>query len=396
MSTEKPVRPGVLLRRASIVLVAAWAVTVARAADVDFRPTMTFGIFHGGNLAVIGGGRGDEAASLAFDLLAERKTEKSAFAFTYRPSYVAYRQNSDLNYFGNAIVMGYARESSLVTRFKVDAYVSRSDSQGQSADTADRALTFIPRTTLTHGDVRIGGTARAGPRGLVDWQLRAGADRYKDIGAFDFNDSTAIGGRLAFRGELSVRNSLGVGLELASFDYEKTSGVLVESVGIVGACQANESWLFEYSVGGTRATFDGEAIDGASFDAKLAYAIGKASTFSAGARQVFAPGTGLAGTTQDRGVWLSYGHVPTGWGLSGSVVAGYWQRDELRFANSGANQDTAAFNVNGLIGWKFNRYITIDWAYAFVDQRARNASSPTLNTSYSNYGLFLRWAIRGR
>ena len=214
--------------------------------------------------------------------------------------------------------------------------------------------------------------------------------------AFDFNDSTDFGGRVAWRGELSVRNSLGVGLEVASFGYELKPGVLVESLGIVGACQANESRLLEYSVGATRATSDRESIDGVSFDAKLAYAIGRASTFSAGARQVFAPGTGLTGTTQDRGVWVSYGHVPTGWGLSGSVVGGYWQRDELRFAGAGSNQDSAAFTVNGAIGWKFNRYVTIDWAYAFVDQRARNASSAALDTSYSNYGLFLRWAIRGR
>jgi hypothetical protein len=390
---------------AGIILAATCAATVVSAADVDFRPAMTLGVFSNGNVSVIGPGQGDDGASLELDLDVDRKTPKSVFAFSYRPSYVAYRRSSDLDYFGNTIILSFARESSLTSRFNLDAYASRTDNQSQIAETADRATTFVPRTTLTRGNMRVGGTVGAGQRGFVDWQLRAGGDRYKDLKddpgtvvdeSFDFNNSENVGGRLAWRRELSVRNSLGLGLDVARFWYEITPAVDVESIGLVGTCQAGPSWILDYSAGASRATSDGESIDGVSFEAKLAHEVKEASTFSAGLRQAFAPGTGLTGSTRDRGVWVAYARTPTTRGLSGSVVGGYWQRDEIRFASAGRNQDTAAFTVNGLIGWKFSRFIALDLAYLFVDQSARNGSDPALDTRYSSYGIYLRWTIRGR
>ena len=81
---------------------------------------------------------------------------------------------------------------------------------------------------------------------------------------------------------------------------------------------------------------------------------------------------------------------------SGSVVAGYWQRDALQIASVSTGGDSGAFTANGSIGWDFNRYIAVNGAYAFIDQSARNGGDPSLDTTYSSYGLYLRWAIRGR
>jgi hypothetical protein len=112
---------------------------------------------------------------------------------------------------------------------------------------------------------------------------------------------------------------------------------------------------------------------------------------------VFAPGTGLGGSTQDRGVWIAFGHAPVGNGLSGSVLGGYWQRTELQFATSTPSAgDSESFNINGTLGWEFNRYLSINAAYAFIDQNGRNGAPESLDTNYSSYGLYLRWIFRGR
>ena len=366
---------------------------------------MTFGVFHDGNVSVIGGGHGDELATLAFDLIWDRKTPKSTFALSYRPSFVVYHRSSELDYFANTLVVGFTKDSSRASRLMVDVYVSRTDYQGQTAKTADRATTFVPRSTVTLANIKVDGTVGAGRRGFVDWQLRGGVDLYEDlpddpataaVDPIDFNDGTAVGGRIAWRDELSVRNTLGLGLDAAHFGYESTPSVVVESFGLVGTCQAGPSWMIDYAAGASRATSDGDTIDGFSFDATIEYAVGRASTFRAGARQVFAPGTGLGGATQDRGVWISYSHAPSARGLSGSVVGGYWQRNALQFASAPTTGDSAAFNVNGSIGWDFNRYVALNGGYAFIDQSALNGGDPALNTNYSSYGLYLRWAIRGR
>ena len=81
------------------------------------------------------------------------------------------------------------------------------------------------------------------------------------------------------------------------------------------------------------------------------------------------------------------------------MLGGYWQRDELQFGSStpatGAG-DTESFNLNGTLGWEFNRYISINAAYAYIYQRGRNVESTSLDTNYSSYGLYLRWIFRGR
>jgi len=402
LSTERFAHPFAVARGAGFVFLATWT---ARAADVDFRPVMTFGVFHSGNIAVTGAGPGDEGAALAFDLNVERATASSTLAFSYRPSYVVYRKSSDLDYFGNTVVLGYSKEYSKSSNFRLDVYASRTDYQGASQDTKDAAITFVPRTTLTQGNVKAGGTVGAGRRGFVDWELRAGLDKYTDVkddpattalDGFDFNDTTAFGGRVAWRSEVSARNTLGFGVLASLFGYETGPNVVVEAIGLVGTCEISTFWRLDYAAGASRAVSDADSIDGFSFDATFEYAAGKETTLSAGARQVFAPGTGIGAATQDRGVWIGYAHAPTAKGLSGSVVGGYWQRDELAFGSAGPTNNTESLNVNGMLGWNFNRYLALEANYAYIDQSSRDGSIASLDTNYSSYGLFLRWAIRGR
>ena len=154
-----------MVRRGGLLLLAAG---VAGPCQADFRPELTFGVFHDGNISVIGEGNGDEGATLAFDLIWDHVTATSTFTFSYRPSYTAYRTFSELDYFGNRAVVGYVREWSKSSRFTIDAYAARTDRQGQTADNADTATTFVPRTTETQANVRFAGTVGAGRRGLLD------------------------------------------------------------------------------------------------------------------------------------------------------------------------------------------------------------------------------------
>lgn len=407
MSTDVLVRPPAVVRGAGLLLLAAGAVSPAKA---DFRPMLTFGVFHDGNISVTGEGTGDEGASLAFDLEWDHQTATSTFAFTYRPSYTAYRTFSELDYFGNRLVLAYAKEWSRASRFTIDAYVSRTDHQGQTVDNADTATTFVPRTTESQANVKFAGTHGAGRRGLLDWELRGEGFAYEDVNddpatvaneAFDFNNSTMGGGRLGWRGEISERNTLGAAVDVTYFGYERGPGVGVGTVGLVGTYQASASWLIDYAAGYSRAESDGFAVDGISFNGRVDYTVlEKESTFSAGARQVFAPGTGLGGATQDRVVWVSYGHTPTARGISGSLLASYSQRDTVQFGPVPPGGDTSTASASGTLGWMFNRYLSLNAYAAYVDQSSRNEPDPALaaalETSYASYALFLRWAIRGR
>lgn len=402
MSTERFTHPFAVARGAGLVFLAT---CTARAADVDFRPTMTFGLFHSGNVSVTGEGQGDDGAAIAFDLNVERATATSTLAFSYRPSYVVYHKSSDLDYFGNTVVLGFSKDYSKASSYRIDVYASRTDYQGLSQDTKDAAVTFVPRTTLTQGSVKAEGTVSAGRRGFVDWEVRAGLDKYDDVAdnpatatpdAVDYNDTTAFGGRVAWRGEISARNTMGVGVLASLFGYETGPNVVIEAVGLVGTCEISSFWRLDYAAGASQAVSDSDSIGGFSFDATVEYAAGNETTLSAGARQVFAPGTGIGSATQDRGVWIGYAHAPTAKGLSGSAVGGYWQRDELAFGTTGPTNDTESLNVNGILGWNFNRYIALEANYAYIDQSSRDSSVASLDTNYSSYGLFLRWAIRGR
>lgn len=417
------------------------AVSTSGTVNADFRPTLTFGVLHDGNVSVVGGGTGvcslltskacssnadctggqgsctvlgpgdsDESVTIAFDFIWDHQTATSTFAFTYRPSYTAYRTFSELDYFGNRIVMAYAKEWSRASRFTIDAYAARTDHQGQTTDNADTATTFVPRTTETQANLKFAGTHGAGRRGLLDWALRGEGFVYEDVindpataanEAFDFNNSMSGGGRLGWRGEISERNTLGAAVDVVYFGYESGPGVGVGTVGLVGTYQASASWLIDYAAGYSRAESDGFAVNGISFNGRVDYSVlEKKSTLSAGARQVFAPGTGLGGATQDRVVWVSYGHTPTARGISGSLLASYSQRDTVQFGPSPPGGDTSSASASGTIGWMFSRFLSLNAYGAYVDQTSRNEPDPVLaaalETSYASYALFLRWAIRGR
>ena len=405
MSIEPLNRRHVLVHGPGVLLVTACFVVKVRAAAVDFRPAMNFGVFHNGNISVIGAGQGDEVTTLAFDLVWDRQTPTSAFALTYSPSVVVYRQSDGLDYFANTLVVDFTRHLSEASQVKVAAYFARTDYQGQTADTADRATTFVPRSTQTLATVSADGTVPAGRRGFVDWQLRVGVDLYEDVpddpattapDQIDFNNDTFVAGAIAWRRKLSVRNTLGLGFRAAHFGYESTPTVVGGTFGMVGDSQLGRSWKLAYAVGASRASSDGDSTDGFSFDIRIGYQAGEASTFSVGARQGYSPGRGFGGATQDLGAWISYGRSSIARGITGSVVAGYWQRNALQLASTSTSGDTETFNVRGSIGWAFNRYVALDGAYMYVYQLGTNGAASALDTNYSSYGLYLRWAIRGR
>jgi hypothetical protein len=388
-----------------VLLVAACFVVKVRAASMDFRPALRFGLFHDGNINVIGGGRGDDVAALSFDLVWDRKTPTTTFELLYRPSYVYYRQASDLDYFANTLVVDFTKEQSNQSRVTVEGYFTRTDHQGQTQFTADRATTFVPRSTQTIASLDVDGTVPAGRRGFVDWRVRGGVNLYSDVpdnpetptpDPINFNDSGWLSGRLDWRDEISARNTLGLGFAAGHFGYELTPAVVVASLGLVGTCQASPLWTFDYAVGASRATSNGSSDDGFTFDATIRYAAGRASTFEAGARQVFAPGTGVGGATQDLGAWISYSHQRAERGLFGEAVGGYWKRYALESDSPAAVGDTETFNVTGSMGWAFNRFVALEGAYAFIDQKGTNGANSAFDTNYSMYGIYLRWAIRGR
>jgi hypothetical protein len=166
------------VRRAGVALVATWAVTSARAADVNFRPTMSFGLFHDGNISVTGGARGDENATVALDLAVDSKTPTTMFSFSYRPTYVAYRRATDLNYFGNTVSMGFSADTSRDSHYAFDMYVSRTDHQGLTEHTG-RGRVLFPNDA-TQGSFR--SPARTAQGDAASWTgIRGGADCYKDL-----------------------------------------------------------------------------------------------------------------------------------------------------------------------------------------------------------------------
>jgi hypothetical protein len=433
LSTDRASTTRIWIYGAGLVLLAHGAVG---AAEVDFRPSLSFGAFYNGNLAVTGEGPGDYGANLALDLRVERRTATSLFSFDYRPAYEAYQESKDLDYFSNTIAMGYSREGARASKFYFNVYGTRTDYQGATPLNPDAATTFLPRTTLTRGDARIGGNIAAGKRGFVDLQLRGAVELYDDLDdnpatpnvagdPVDFVDTTAGAASIAWRTEVSPRNTIGVTVDGSYFDYENEvtrvelidvppgyfilppghpENVLVETLGVVGTSQPGEYWQLSYLVGWSRAESGDFNVSGFSFDLTAEYTALRETTFSGGARQVFSPGTGvptgtadgvgISTTTQDRGIWVSYAHSPSARGLSGAVVGGFWQREVVNFEESSTGAASNSINVTGNVGWKFNRFITLSANAAFVDQSTKQSSS--LETNYLSYGFFLNWAIRGR
>jgi len=65
LSTERFSLPFAVASGAGVLFLATYS---ASAAEVDFHPALSFGVFHDGNISVTRGGSGDDDATLALDL----------------------------------------------------------------------------------------------------------------------------------------------------------------------------------------------------------------------------------------------------------------------------------------------------------------------------------------
>jgi hypothetical protein len=367
----------------------------ARAADVDFRPVLTFGLYHDGNVQIIGSTAvGDDSAAAAVDLPVHRTTENSALAFLYQARYVWYRKNGDLDYFGNTLSLNYSQEVSRRTHFQVAAGATRTDYQGITSASPDQALTFVPRTTLTRAFANVGGAIGLAERSLLDWEVRVGSDHYDDVPGVTFNNAFSAGARTGWRYEVSERSTIGLALSADWFDFQVGDDYVSETLVLTGTHKTGRSMSLAYDVGISRtSTTAGSSTEGrllVSFTRELS----QTSHLTAGARQWVTSGNGLQAATTDSGAWISYAQSSERNGLTGSIDGAYWVRKGVPVAGT-TTLETETFNVFGALGWRFGRFVSLNGAASYVYQNDRSGTAAALNTRYVSYGLFLRWGIRG-
>lgn len=411
----------------------ALVVGSAIAADVNFRPSLTFGAYYDGNTAVIGNasGQGDGVAALAADLAVDRTTPDSDLSFSYRPSYVAYNNDSDLNYFGQTADLSYTRTASRSAHYTFGLTAYRSERQGVRADSPSAAATFVTRSMQTHVGARVRGS-HTGRRNLIDWEITGNIDDYSQTqppsqpsppvcvvdqdcddgnpctqdtcvaggcqhqpnGSCVLENSSSLGALAAWRYEVSEKSSIGLGLSFQSLFYASLPTVYVESFGLVGAYTISRSTSMTYTAGVSRSSSEGSSDSSFAGDVAFSRTITEVSSLSAGVRQSVSAGSGLGGVSLDTGGYVSYSHTAPRRGLSGSVLAGYWRRDPVAVGAAAAAASTQTLNAGGSVAWNFNRFLSLGFAYAFSDQTSSDPA--TLDTTYSSYGLNLLWAIRGR
>jgi hypothetical protein len=394
-----------VLKSFPIFLAAVMAAGAAKGADVDFRPALWFGLFHDGNLHVVSfdpatqqstGRTGDDAASLGIDFAVHRTTPTSTLDFSYRPSYVRYRVSTQLDYLANDVTFGYTNEFSKRTTLASRLDLSRTDAQGISRARPDLATNLVPRTTVTRGHGDVGGTVAVARRGLVDWQVRASADRYDPVPGVAFNDSRAFGARGGWRYEKNQRSTIGLAVDVDWFGYDLSPSVVVQTLALAGTNLLGRNTTLNYGAGLSRSASDGASSTDPTFFVSVDRRITDVSTFVAGVRRSVSPGVGVrvgpSGSTLDTGGWAAYTHVVPRRGLTGSVYGAYWSREGLDFG-AGAAPTIKTGIVSGAIGWAFTRFVSLNLSYAWYDQRVAGTSAPT---RYSSYGLYLRWAMRGR
>ena len=397
MSTERASTPVPIAgaKTAALLALAALAVSArfAHAAEVDFRPSLAVGWIHDGNVAVVGTNeRGDDTITTVADIAVDRKTPTSTLSFAYRPQYVAYADNSDLNYFGQAARLGFTKSSSRDTKFLVDVAGSRTERQGVNAFRPEQPVAFVPRSTETRADGRVGGTVNASRRSLFDWQVSAGTNQFSDS---TLEDDIFYGGAGAWRYQLSERSSLGIGARFEQFTYDTLSNVTTETLGLVGSHQVSQQTTLTYSAGATRSTSEGSDDVNFSGEFVVAHAVGELTTLTAGIRQSAGPGIGSGGATTDRGAYAAYRRRAERRGFEANVLAGVWERERIEIAGAAAGS-TLAWNTAVTLGWAFNRFVSLNLFGAYTDQGTSDAVSSSLETSYANYGLYVHWAILGR
>lgn len=363
---------------------------------------LSFGLYRDGNVRIVGSdAAGDDSAAGIVDLPVSRTTPSSAFSFLYQARYVWYRRNGDLNYFGNTVETSYAMEPSRRSRVHASAGASRTDSQGITASSADRPLTFLPRTTLTRVFGSIGGSVGAAQRSLVDWEVRAGIDRYKEIPGVTFNNSTSTGARAGWRSEVSERTTIGVAVNLDRFGFDVGSNVIAESLVVTGTHLLGRFTGMTYDAGATRATSNGVSATSGTFRLALSRELSEKSRLNVGVRQSVTQGIGIqtstggsGGATRDSGAWISYAQSSPRGGLHGALDGSYWFHKDLSFGNT-PGTDAETLNLSGALGWRFNRFLSLSASGAYVYQSDRSGSTSPLDTRYASYGVFLRWVIRG-
>jgi hypothetical protein len=375
----------------------------AVAAQVDFRPVLTFGLYHNGNVQVIGEDTiGDDNAAIAVDLAVDRTTLSSEFSFLYQATYVGYRQNRALNFLGNLLSASYVKQLSRRTNLQARGDVSRTDAQGvaaasvdpqANASNVDRPLTFVPRTTILRGYGAVSGSVGVGRRSLVDWAARAGFFRFDEVSGVTFNNSTSVDVLGGWRYELSERTTLGLAVNLNWFGYEGTANSFGESLVLAGTHALSHFTTMTFNVGATRTTANLSNIDG-TFLLAFERALTANSSLNTGIRQSVTSGTGLQAATNDTGAWVSYTQSSPRLGLYGGLQGAYWLRKTLPTENT-SSMETQTLNLAGALGWRFTRFLSLSAAYAQYFQKEKTDSASPLNTSYASYGLFLRWAIRG-
>ncbi len=390
---------------AVLALGAAVLAPPAVAAQVDFRPVLTFGIYHAGNVQIIGGDPiGDQSAAIAVDLAVDRTTATGTFSFLYQGTYVGYRQNRGLNFLGNLLAASYDKQVSQRTNLQATGGVLRTDTQGiatssidsqsGAASSVDRPLTFVPRTTITRGYGTASGSVGVGRRSLVDWAARAGVTRYDEVPGVVFNNSTSVDVLGGWRYELSERTTLGLAVNLNWFGYEATANSFGESLVLAGTHEVSHFTTMKFNLGATRTTTGNIASTSGRFFLSFERELTATSRLNAGAQQLVTPGTGLQAATNDTGAWISYAPSSPRHGLYGALDGGFWFRKTIPTDNA-PTTETETLNLAGALGWRFSRFLSLSAGYAYFYQIDRSDTASSLNTRYASYGLFLRWAIRG-
>ena len=382
----------------------AWVVTTARAAEVIFRPVLVLSGYHDGNVRIIGetGETGDEAFTAALDLDYERSTGSSSWTLNYRPVYTAYRQNDELNYFGQSGHAGFSKSFSGRSNFNADLAASRTDRQGVRPFRPEQPVSFVERDTQTIADLRVGGTFTSGRRSLIDWNVGGGIVDYE---ANTLNDSTYFGGGAGWRYAFSERDSFGFSLRGDGYLYDEVAPQPGEpppavdtgatAAHIVGEHSFSEVTTLYYGAGATYTDSDLSTATNFSGDVSIKRKTSELSELGAGARQSVSSGTGVGGPTLDRGAYVSYMLRAARNGLEANVLAGLWQRDGAAINGAGAPTVTSWSSVE-TVGWAFNRFISANLIHSYSDQKADETQPETFDTSYHSYGFYVRWNMRGR
>ena len=407
----------------------AAAITLVSSAEVLFQPVLTFGLTHDGNTAIIGNptSQGDNVAVVGAELPVSRVTHDSSLSFSYRPQYIAYAEQSDLNYFDQSASLSFETTSSRTSHYSIGLSAYRSDQQGVRSSDADTGVTFVPRNTTTHVALAVHGEHQ-GRRNLFDWEVHGGLDDHGQLVApnpgtqcttavecNDSNDATidtcvngschyeyrpelqlqdaiTAGALASWRYQLSAKSSLGIGFLVDLIFYDQIPDVAVETLGVVGEHTFSRYTSLSYALGGSVTTSEGSNATSGAANVTLSRKITEVSSLSAGIRQGVSHGTSIGGVSLDSGAYVDYHREVHGPGITGSVTAAYWRREPVSGVQS-TQLTTNTFSGAGSVGWVFNRYLSLNLTDSYSYQTSAEASG--LDTQYNTLGVNLRWIIRG-